>query len=847
MVHPDARLPIRDGRYMNPRETFDGWACLVALLALTCCTSCTSSCGDDEGVYEAEYQYSDGGFVRGMDAADGVSNTDGDAGDGLDDGAGDARDGGLTADVSYDCRADASTVSNAVAASDWVQSNTQIEGYRYEASRDDDRITLTLLDEARESLGTLEIRKFFGTEGETPRVVEATFAPPEGSPIEVESDAVISDEDAFRTRTDLTRSGTTVTIRSEFKTLDCYANQRPDEGEAHPCAWPASVDSSSITVPTCGFDAAPQLPAAPNLLNLDYRIPVSSDPGVGGLLQTQDETIATFRAVDEGESRDSQTIQTWLQKSGADAIVGTTAEERLSAAYSDPVWMDHVETHTSRCDAERRQREAEQGLASGVFQCERRARQGLEPSDHRTARQGQGCGESGADCNADPHLRTIDGSSYNFQGAGEYILATAQTGEPFMLQARFEPVSSCRTNVEACQNVTLATAMATKIGGKRVGVYLNRDPSLWIGGTGVERPSEADLSSLPEGARIHQMKENQFRLGWPSGEVVTVEVREQHLDIHGTFPVARSGQIAGLWGYFNNVPPDDFVTREGRQLQKPLDRDTLYRDFGNSWRIRPDESLFDYQSGKNTRSYTQPSFPQQQASIDDLPENLRKQGEQACSDVEQQPDRRWCILDVACMCDPEVAESTEDLTESEQSTDMRADRPLTAGGAVCLDAPESLQYRAAAEPQCPPAAEPCIHLVREQTGVQLSSKLSVDATTPGTYAASGDLEDETLAAGETVDAYLLHLNEVSEGTGLLEGGAIFSNEIVGVVATKSDLDASDSVVGSSGRSYPSSRMDRGIDWAEGEQFEIGEEGRTLKLKLRSESGLDEMRVLTKSE
>ncbi len=755
-------------------------------------------------------------------------------------------------ELSYDCDGDVHT--NQISASPWVADNTEIKSYRYESNPEEDVVVLDLLDDSDASLGILTIQGFFASADDFTKVVETTFERDGEEPLEMISDAVVSNDhvDEFRTRTQFSRGNTQVLVRSDFQSLECYANEPAAGGEdGHPCAQPVPVFESQYSVPSCGFDVAPTLSSSPNLRAVEYRTPADADPGVGGFLMNVEQSYASFDAVGEGTRvSDAAEVDAWLTASGAGEIIGSDAEQLASAAYVDPTWMDHVEAHALECANEQMAGELQtvrQPHGLEELSCE--PGQGLSAlsvgDDIGVVQQPGGAGtcEDCADGCGKPHMRTFDGSSFPFHAAGEFVLATAEYGAPYTIQMRTIPAAefSCRDEVEACQNITVISAVAMEIGDVAIGVYSDREPHLVIDGEPVERVAEADLSGLPAGATIHQRGEDRFRFGWPGGEALDVGVRDHHLDLHGTLPKTRFGQVAGIWGNYTNISGDDFKTRDGRIIEKPYTFDEFYDEFAASWRIDSGESLFDYGDGESTDGFVIDGLPDEDVSVDDLPAELRADAEEACRNVTGHPDRDWCIFDVVCMCDDDIAESTDHLGPHDSITDMDPDDPITANGDVCLGSPDSFEYVAAGEASCPPGVDDCIHLVREQAGVELAGQLLVNVTEPGVFAVEEAIGESQIPAGTEVNSYLLHLNETPEGTGQLSGTALFSGEILGVIVTDDALSVTDSAVGLVDATFADSG--RQIDF-ETDQFEILPDQTGLNVAFESESGISEIRVIT---
>jgi hypothetical protein len=235
----------------------------------------------------------------------------------------------------------------------------------------------------------------------------------------------------------------------------------------------------------------------------------------------------------------------------------------------------------------------------------------------------------------EPHLVTFDGLKYDHHAVGEFILAKSTDGT-FEIQVR-------EASVPASAQVSLNSAVAMKVGNTRVAFYVkdfpDSDTTNPLRVDGKPTVIQGGSLSLPGGGTITQVNQGSYIVEWSTGERVGVKVdnfgSSALLDINPALPQTRQGQLIGLLGNFNGNPDDDLKSRDGKVLPPqstinqvsqitqnltnwvpiPLNQveslflEQLHKQFGDSWRISQQESLFDYAPGKNTESYTNRAFP----------------------------------------------------------------------------------------------------------------------------------------------------------------------------------------------------------------------------------------------
>jgi RHS repeat-associated protein len=248
----------------------------------------------------------------------------------------------------------------------------------------------------------------------------------------------------------------------------------------------------------------------------------------------------------------------------------------------------------------------------------------------------------------DTHLLTGDGVHFDFQAAGEFI-ASMSPESKIEIQVRQEPWTG-RTDV------TFGTAVAVNVTGDRVGVYAREPSFLMVNGTAVNAPDMTER--LPHGGTlVHHGA--LVKIMWPDGSRLTVTLVGTTLNYNYRPAPGVGAQLHGLLGSADGNPGNDLTGRDGVVLEPsdPAYNKKLYQQFGNSWRISQAESLFDYQPGESTATFTRLDIPSADETAGSLPSAARANAEAICRavGVQNQPTLDDCILDVGLTGDPAFA------------------------------------------------------------------------------------------------------------------------------------------------------------------------------------------------
>jgi len=243
-----------------------------------------------------------------------------------------------------------------------------------------------------------------------------------------------------------------------------------------------------------------------------------------------------------------------------------------------------------------------------------------------------GCAES----IGDPHLTTVDGTEYEFQGAGEFVLLRG-AGGTVEVQVRYEPLFR-----ESEYDVSVHTAVAARVGDHRVGWYDTGE--LRVDGEPVTGTGRLILG---EGWLAHEL--GMTTVGFPDGTVMYLVGTSILIDPSDDL---RSDGV----GLLGRVDPGGFAVPplpDGTTLPGPLDADAafeaLYRRFGPAWLVSEDASLFDYREGEASADFFLPDFPQPARSLldlDALDDALRLAGEAACGGLDDARLFARCVFDV---------------------------------------------------------------------------------------------------------------------------------------------------------------------------------------------------------
>jgi len=318
----------------------------------------------------------------------------------------------------------------------------------------------------------------------------------------------------------------------------------------------------------------------------------------------------------------------------------------------------------------------------------------------------------------DPHIATVDGVYYDFQGGGEYTVMLDSDGTE--IQARHTPIATSftigpngHTGLTTC--VSLVTAVAARVGSHRVTYEPNLsgipDPSgLQLRVDGILTTLTSAGLDLSGGGRITQTwTAGGIEVEFPNGTqmIVTPGWWASQSKWYLNLNIAQTPALEGIMGDVQDgwLPRLPDGTSLGPRPASLPDRYTdLYTTFGEAWRVTSVSSLFDYASGTSTRTFTYPGWPSQTAPcvVPQQPPTEKLYDEakakEACVAVRDKGRQSNCVFDVMVTNDPDVGrtyKATEKLlagatvtTVSSDANPSKIDAPVTFTAVVERKVPD---------------------------------------------------------------------------------------------------------------------------------------------------------------
>jgi len=302
----------------------------------------------------------------------------------------------------------------------------------------------------------------------------------------------------------------------------------------------------------------------------------------------------------------------------------------------------------------------------------------------------------------DPHILTTDGTRYDFQAAGEFILLRDREGMEIQVRQTpaltAQPIADDYTGLTEC--VSLNTAVAARVGPYRISYQPGRDDErlmLFVNGEPAELPKtgldvgEHRVSTFEAGGQTG------LRVDYAHGPVLMVTPQFWstyglwYLDINITNTNADEGLMGSIAnGSWLPALPDGSTV--GPKPASAHDRYVaLYRTFADAWRLTDVTTLFVYFQGKSTKSYTDRDWPSEKLPCSlkqgfpkpttPILENIPiEKARRICKGVTEKDLHANCVFDVVTTGDETLAKGylvAQDLRRRSTAVQIVGDKPQT--------------------------------------------------------------------------------------------------------------------------------------------------------------------------
>ena len=253
------------------------------------------------------------------------------------------------------------------------------------------------------------------------------------------------------------------------------------------------------------------------------------------------------------------------------------------------------------------------------------------------------------------------------QAADEFVLVRSVDND-FEIQIRTKPWHNST-------RASIISAVALKINGQRFGIYLSPDGTRHCLLDGVPQSNDLGTLILNDGDVIAQSG-NQFEILWLDGTSVKISANTGFLSLFFRLLPNRFNLVEGLLGNANGDKNDDLQSITGTVFEPRLPFGVFYDQFVEGWRVTDVSSLFDYEDGETTATYTDRSLPTSILSLQDFSDEERANAFEVCKNAGVCPNSAQmdaCMLDVALTGEASFAQSSAWSGHTEGSVSLYPD------------------------------------------------------------------------------------------------------------------------------------------------------------------------------
>ncbi|XP_078524125.1 uncharacterized protein LOC144792796 [Lissotriton helveticus] len=207
----------------------------------------------------------------------------------------------------------------------------------------------------------------------------------------------------------------------------------------------------------------------------------------------------------------------------------------------------------------------------------------------------------------DPHIYTLDGLTYTFNGLGEFILANVRNENDtvvFRLQGRTARAGNGTSHATNFVGLAAQISNGSKV---QWGIRDENITTVMVNGSFLSITNATYFEKVLLGVT----EQNEIRASFDGGISVTVSASLGALTFVTSFDNSYQNRTEGLLGVFNGDGTDDLMAANGTRIQfdgTKLPNESLIFEMGMTWKTTPANSLFDYNEGESWFTYNNNSF-----------------------------------------------------------------------------------------------------------------------------------------------------------------------------------------------------------------------------------------------